>query len=319
MLRFDIHSNYDANLDAVIKFEQQLPYVQETVHPIRLEVGANQYFLSPTLTGQAGDGAVIAVSKVGLYVAQQKIWELDQTFRFRATDTVPILIKRAASGDGWVHFLIAACITPDSPGVVGLANEVRALWRSRHPSEAWRAARYTDRDAQEVSSYLREILRRLLVPEGVYVPTEAEDDGVVQHAMRLPDEILSNGGANCLYYSLMYASVLENLGIHPLLLFIPGHVMPGWKTSSRVATEVFSAGKSNIMDPEYFAALDRSTVFLESTRTSFDDSFDELLRLGRRRYEGAKGLARNMEPVYLLDVVEARRRGFSPYSDYRGL
>ena len=39
----------------------------------------------------------------------------------------------------------------------------------------------------------------------------------------LPDEVISNGGGNCIDGTLLFASLLEQIGVRPIITYVPGH------------------------------------------------------------------------------------------------
>jgi hypothetical protein len=121
---------------------------------------------------------------------------------------------------------------------IGLANQVIHKWENKHIDKTWPRIKYTERDALEVGEILRDLLKGKLTSEGFSYTDLPDDEELVHHSILLPDQIIKQGHATCLYYSLVYASVLDNLGIQPLLLFMFGHVMPGWKKTRTAAENV---------------------------------------------------------------------------------
>ena len=311
LFEFIIEGPTSGVLEIFVEFQQQQPYIQKTKHLHTLEPGKNKLHLSPLFTGQVGDGAEIAVSDIQVLAGSECLWRSSESYFFQVVDTVPILLKEMAQGDGWMHFLVATCITPHSAGVNELSGQTRDVWKQQHQGEVWRASDYTPADALEMARYLRNLLKERLLAEGHDIPDTPESQAVVKHKMRLPDEILASRGANCLYYSLIYASIVENLSIQPLLLFMPGHVIPGWKK------ERSSPDDSGLymFEPGNFGFLNEQCVFVESTKTSDDTvTFEEMIEAGNRAFRNAQKLyARNRQPSYLLDVAQLRREGFHPY------
>ena len=299
-----------------VEFQAQSEYVQKTRYCLlsndieqQEDVKQRRFFLSPIFTDKVRFADQIAISDISVWSGEECIWksDRDQTYRFRIDDTVPILLKKASVGDSWTHFLITACITPNSSRVKQLAREVRQTWGQDHPGETWRASQYTAEDALSVIKYLRELLKGI-VCESIYIPNLPENDELVSHHMRLPDEVLENGGANCLYYSLLYSSVMENLGLHPILLFTPGHVIPGWKKTR--STKLFAFGKTSLEE------LMDNCVFLESTYTSSPEiNLKEMTETGRKLFKQACDLYKKNQSVYLLDVAYLRRSGITPYRE----
>ena len=61
-------------------------------------------------------------------------------------------------------------------------------------------------------------------------------DGITQR-IRLPQDALELGSANCIDGAVLFASALENIGLEPLIVLVPGHAFVGWRrwTESNVA------------------------------------------------------------------------------------
>jgi len=302
-----IDNPFDEEKDAIILFEKQEPYVQKTSHNRILQPGRNRVNISPVFTNYVGDTRQVGIN-IKIFIEGRCLWESKETFLFHIVEQMPIVLKQAACGDSWMHFLIMSCITPNSQGIIKLANEVRKAWGEKNPSITWKASNYTEFDAVNIIECLRNVLQYRVIREDVHLVNIPEDENIIYHDMRLPDEILESGGANCLYYSLLYASVIEQLNIQPLLLFMPGHVVPGWKRSRFSDPLIFH--------PDNFSLLEEYCVFIESTRTSSKDvNFEEILISGKRSFQTAKDLCRKNKPVYLLDVSQLRRNGFYPYGN----
>lgn len=51
----------------------------------------------------------------------------------------------------------------------------------------------------------------------------AESDSVASQHVRLIDESINNGQANCVDGSVLMASLLRKIGVEPLLIIVPGH------------------------------------------------------------------------------------------------
>lgn len=80
--------------------------------------------------------------------------------------------------------------------------------------------------------------------------------------VRLPRESIDQKTANCLDGSVLFASLLSAVGLHPIILLLPGHAIAGWRDTDR--------GPANFEFVE--------TTFIGARR------FDEALAEGRRLY-----------------------------------
>lgn len=297
--------------EITIIFPKQPPFIQETFHTIKVRPGKSNVPISPVFTATVNEGTSIAVN-LKIREKNHVIWETDNSLLIEVVDTMPIVLKYVATGDQWMHFLVMACITPQSLEVVDLSAEVRNGWKTNHPGEKWPASNYTQKNAMDIVRILRGLLHDRLTCEGTYIPSVPVERELVEHAMRMPDEILQNGGANCLYYSLLYASVLENLGISPILLFMPGHVILGWKSRSCRPLDIRDITKMATRE-----IINEECIFLESTGTSLSNyTFEQMLETGRRISADAQMLYLKDDslPVSLIDVSHLRAKGLQPYN-----
>jgi hypothetical protein len=104
-----------------------------------------------------------------------------------------------------------------------------------------------------------------------------DDSGTVFHLdetayaqrVRLPSRTLQDKRANCLDGSVLFASLLANLGLHPVILLLPRHAIVGWKQED-----------SQVSDLE----------FLETTLIE-KNSFEDARREGMALYGKTKALA----------------------------
>lgn len=111
---------------------------------------------------------------------------------------------------------------------------------------------------------------------------------------RLPADVLSSTNAQCLEGTLLFATLLESIGLRPIIVRVPGHAFVGWWSSR------YDQGKK--VQP----------MFLETTlvgKASFEDAVQSAtLRVGEELKLGnmANGLSG------LTEVTAMRQRGFTP-------
>ena len=58
--------------------------------------------------------------------------------------------------------------------------------------------------------------------------------------VRLPRETLSMNGANCIDMSVAFASAMENLGMEPVIVLVPGHAFTGRAAGTRIIADSLS-------------------------------------------------------------------------------
>jgi hypothetical protein len=54
---------------------------------------------------------------------------------------------------------------------------------------------------------------------------------------RLPAEVLASTNAQCLESTLLFATLLEAIGIQPMIVLVPGHAFVGWQTVAKDGTK----------------------------------------------------------------------------------
>lgn len=124
------------------------------------------------------------------------------------------------------HYL-GAFVTPNDPSVQAFLPKVAA----HHPDE--RLSGLTEdgeatRQAAAIYDALQSDAMLAYVNATTAFNPRAGADG---QRVRLPRETLREQQANCLDGALLFASLLEALGLDPCLAVVPGHVFAGWRTA----------------------------------------------------------------------------------------
>jgi len=127
-------------------------------------------------------------------------------------------------------------------------------------------------------------------------PRIFDERGAVQRT-RLPAEVLASTNAQCLEGTLMYASLMEAIGLAPVLVFKTGHAFVAWKPSryDHTAAPLF---------------------FLETTLTGGPATFEQAVESATRSFlEAAQENQFKLGVGALIDVAALRARGYTaqPY------
>jgi hypothetical protein len=181
---------------------------------------------------------------------------------------------------------VARWVTPHDPAVLKVISDARRF------VPAGRLAGYlnpprkpTGLDAQ-VRMQANAVFRALSQSGLSYVSsifTFGEHVGEAQR-IRLPRETLSLNNANCMDVSAVFASAMENLGMKPVIVIIPGHAFTGVKLGDQ----------------------SQQTLYIDLTvlpRGSFEQAIAR-----------AQGWLKNTPPeqVLTVDVAAARAMGIYP-------
>ncbi|GAB4157625.1 MAG: hypothetical protein Tsb0033_09690 [Winogradskyella sp.] len=86
------------------------------------------------------------------------------------------------------------------------------------------------------------------------VPKSTEDVQSMVQQVRLPREVITGNTGLCIELSTLYASILSNAGIDPIIYFVPGHAYPGFRMNGQYyaieATGINGEGLGGIASAE---------------------------------------------------------------------
>jgi hypothetical protein len=122
-------------------------------------------------------------------------------------------------------------------------------------------------------------------------PAVTAEQAFVQRT-RLPAEVLASTNAQCLEGTLLFATLLEAVGIKPIIVLVPGHAFVGWKTVPKDGTQ-------------------GEPLFLETTMVGMA-SFEDAVKVATRRVatELRAGSFKSGAATF-IDVAALRTAGFA--------
>jgi hypothetical protein len=82
--------------------------------------------------------------------------------------------------------------------------------------------------------------------------------------IRLPRETLSLSNANCIDVSVVFASAMENLGIQPVIVIVPGHAFAGVKLGPG-SQRILYVDLTVLPEGTFRAAVKRAEGWLSNT------------------------------------------------------
>jgi len=152
--------------------------------------------------------------------------------------------------------------------------------------------------------------------------TAGESEAVYCQHVRLLDETVNNGQANCADGSVLFASLLRKIGIDPYLVMVPGHCYLAFALDAK--GERLAGLETTLLQsaaPDNFTAIGGLAKLIgeEWSKTDSYAVFSAAIELGTGDLkENAKKFAAENEPDYLLmSVGKARKMGILPIG-YRG-
>lgn len=187
--------------------------------------------------------------------------------------------------------LLACYVTPDDPIVKYYTQNIQekilmgeTAGATKNPTEAVR--------------FLAGIYNATLLSHMVYSSTKGTPSSITDYSKfsqqnRLPREVITGNTGLCLELSLLYASILSNAGIDPIIYLVPGHAYPGFK-----------------MNNEYYAieATSIGGEGLGSIKTA-----EEAFETGQKELSEFIKAAQNGDPRYtIVDVHALNLQGVTP-------
>jgi hypothetical protein len=164
-------------------------------------------------------------------------------------------------------------------------------------------------DIEYVDNQVRAVYEGLLKKPFTYMPTEFISDSsetVILQRIRPPEKVLADPvrRANCLDATILMASMLEYMGLSPLLFILPRHAILGWKRQNLPLEELLqsdSLWRCGFLD----VILSSSNINYYTAVSSGEGYFIKSLPLLKKRSGDLTEFAR------LVDVKAARDFVFS--------
>lgn len=143
---------------------------------------------------------------------------------FKQTYPIDILAYDQWGGLSVLPEMLSAFITPNHPMLVPIIKRASAILEKWTGNSA--LDEYQSRNPDRVRKQMAAVYAAIAEQEIIYstVPASFEEYG---QRVRLVDVVLSQKLGNCLDLSLLYASCLEAIGIHSLVVIINGHAFVG--------------------------------------------------------------------------------------------
>lgn len=148
--------------------------------------------------------------------------------------------------------LLACFVTPEDPIVQYYTQQIQEKILKGETASV-------TRDPNEAVRFLAGIYQAALQTHMVYsgtkgIPENFDDvNSLVQH-LRLPREVITGNTGLCIELSLLYASIMSNAGLSPVIFLVPGHAFPGFVMNNQYfaieATGIGGEGLGKISSPQ---------------------------------------------------------------------
>jgi hypothetical protein len=161
---------------------------------------------------------------------------------------------------------IARWVTPHDPAVLQLVSAARKYVRRGRLAGYELPGKSGPAVAAQVEDEARGVFQAMKQLGVSYVDSISTFGHFTSKAerVRLPRETLSMNGANCIDMSVAFASAMENLGLEPLIVLVPGHAFTGVRLG-RGSSQILYLDLTVLSDGTFDAAVRRAQNWLQKT------------------------------------------------------
>lgn len=190
---------------------------------------------------------------------------------FTYQDQIELLAYDQWSGLAVMPEIIAAFVTPNHPAVSAVVHDASLFLKKWKDDPAFTG--YQTQNPNNVKLQMAAIYAALAQQKIIYnnPPASYEMSG---QRVRLPHSVLEQKLGTCLDLALLYASCIEAVGLHPLLVFLKGHAFCGcWLESETFAdccVDDISALEKRIAADAEEILLVECTDFVDGRTADFD-------------------------------------------------
>jgi len=223
---------------------------------------------------------------------------IDEEFSFRIADRNEYKFTNipAAEIAGWSDVynndaLLACFVTPNDPIVKYYTQNIQEKMLKGESAGV-------TKDPKEAVRFLTGIYEATRQSHMVYsgtkmIPESLTDISKFSQSNRLPREVITGNTGLCLELSILYASVLSNAGIDPIIFLVPGHAYPGFKMNGQYyAIEATGIGGEGLGG-------------IQTVEKAFETGMKSLSEFFTQREQG--------DPRYtMVDIHQANQQGATP-------
>lgn len=206
-------------------------------------------------------------------------------------------------GNGILPEMLSAFVTPNHPAVTPIlrqAAERMEQWTGRSALDEYQS-RNVNRVRQQIAS-----VYAALAEQNIAYASVPASFGAPGQRIRLADTVLANKLGNCIELSLLFASCLEAVGIHPLVIVTNGHAfVGGWlipDTFPDSITDDVSFLTKRTADGVNEIVVLEATALASGGKTDFEQA----VRIGQAH------LGKPSDFQYVVDVKRCRFAGLRP-------
>jgi superfamily I DNA and/or RNA helicase len=238
----------------------------------------------------AGSMSVVLKAKDGTVLATQMV----------PLDILPI--EESASEDR-IDEILVSFVTPNDDLVRELADKAAKRLEEKYQRSSF--AGYQFEDPDKIVEELDAIFLAIK-DEGIHYSNPPASFEKTFQRIRLPHTVLSEKTATCIDFAILFASVMENVGLNPLIIAINGHAFNGcWLNE-----ESFPSGlEDNSTKVLNYASAGCDKIFLFN---SVDAAAGNLTNFAQSKENGYHTLQEADPFLYALDIARCRKEGLRP-------
>lgn len=132
-------------------------------------------------------------------------------------------------------------------------------------------------------------MRELGIKYSSITATSNSNPNILSQYIRFADEVLNNTQANCADGTVFFCSVLRKIGIHPVMVFKPGHVYLGYYLNN-------SKTSLRLLETTLVGSL--SSSFSQATEVNIADFNSNLTKMNNSDY---------FDGYFIIDIEQARK------------
>lgn len=284
-----------ANISPVDGFAESLELIigdlgpGSTFQPEKLRLKINPEFIN-SLTEKLTSSIKITIRE-GDTLIHEESFEID------------ILAYNQWLGKQILPEMLSAFVMPNLPGLVSIQKNTSVYldkWTA-NPS----LDEYQSQNPDRVKKQSAAVYEAIKDQNIVYCTLPASYGSPGQR-VRLPDEVLATKLGNCLEMSLLYASCIEAIGLHPILVIIKGHAFVGtWLINESFPDPV---NDDPTLLTKRMASGINELLLLEATAMNDGQSlsFDDALKAATNHLNNIADFE------YFIDVFRSRFSGIRP-------
>lgn len=234
MLVINNSSNTARNVEVSFQIPNYIEWKTITTIPMILpgqSVVVNCY---PSFTDKIVEKTTTSKEQVNIKVKGSNMDQIDQNFaidikgrnEFMYTCLPADEIRTA--GDAFDNMSLLSCyVTPEDPIIKYYTQKIQEKVLKGESASV-------GNKEKEGVRFLEGIYYATLISHMVYsgtsgVPVKFDDVTSTIQSIRLPREVITGKTGLCIELSIVYASILMNAGLDPIIFLIPGHAYPGFK------------------------------------------------------------------------------------------